>query len=100
MIHTIGGVIMAGQKSMNWEWEVVENWDDIPEVSNTEAAKAVIGALMGEAETLIGSTIEWAGFGYLVTGWALAYAGQTIREHGVGFKKKHYTTLDNWAKTH
>lgn len=89
---------MAGYRAM--EWEVVDNYDDIPEVTNTEAAKAVIGALMGEAETLIGSTIEWTGFGYLCTGWALAWAGQTIREHGVRFKKKHYTTLDNWAKTH
>ena len=72
--------------------------DDIPDVTNTEAAKAVIGAMMGEAETLIGSTIEWTGFGYMCTGWALTTLGQMIREHGVSFKRKHYTTLDRWSR--
>lgn len=87
---------MAGYKAM--EWEVVDNFDDIPEVTNTEAAKAVIGAIMGEAETLIGTTIEWTGVSYMMTGWVLSTAGQYIREHGVRFKKKHYTTLERWSQ--
>ena len=37
---------MAGKRAMSYEWEVVENWDDIPEVSNTEAAKAVNNRLL------------------------------------------------------
>jgi hypothetical protein len=70
--------------------------DDIPEVSNTEAAKAVIGAIVGEAESIVGSSLEWYGIGYMMVGLALKTTGEAIREHGFRMKRKHYTTLETW----
>lgn len=87
---------MAGYKAM--EWEVVDvEYDDIPDVTNVEAAKAVLGAIVGEAETIIGNSLEWTGACHMAVGASLTVLGDIVREHGIGVKQKHYTTLERWS---
>lgn len=88
---------MAGYKA-KYYGEVVD--DDIPTTTNADAAKAVIGAIFGEATTLLGTSLELYGTGYMMVGFALCTTGQVVKEYGINFKRKHYTTLENWSKTH
>lgn len=90
---------MAMEKAMNWETVEVE-YDDIPNVSNVEAAKAVIGAIIGEAETIIGSGLEWTGSYYMAVGAGMVVLGDIVKDHGIRFRRKHYTTLETWSKNH
>lgn len=86
---------MAGYKAMHYDGVV----DDIPTPTNADAAKAVIGALFGEATTLLGNSLELYGTGHMMVGFALFTTGQVVKEYGINFKRKHYTTLENWSRT-